>query len=143
MKNFQIPILFIILSIVALITELTIFTVPLTYIIALIALIYSKKASVFIFAFILGLAIDALRVESFGITPLFIFITTAVIYLYEKYSGSDDILIAICIAILSVIIYTLVLSYSFFWVLIVLILLVLISRITTLFMSKYNLHFNI
>ncbi len=56
--------------------------------------------------------VDSLRIENFGITPFFIFATFLIIYLYEKYFGSSDVMVITLITIIATFVYSYILSYS-------------------------------
>ena len=94
MKNYKITILVAFLSIVAIILETTVINFPFVFLIGATSVVLVKKIPMLIGVFFLSFIIDAMRVTNFGLTALFIFATLAIILLYEKYSGSDDLLVA-------------------------------------------------
>lgn len=138
--KYKIPFLIIMLSVVSLILETTTINFPFTFLTATIVLLFSKKTLVYIGAFLLGFVIDALRVTNFGMTPLFIFATVFLIVLYEKYSGSKDLLVASFIIGALVIAYVYFLSYSLFLLSIFFIVISSLA-ITFYFMKKKGLVF--
>lgn len=62
--------------------------------------------------FVLSFIIDALRVSNFGITALFILGTLSIVLIYEKYSGSDDLLVASFVIAVMLFLYAHFLLYS-------------------------------
>jgi len=80
---------------------------------SVVLLAFYRTTVIFIMVFLGGLSLDALRVEDFGITPLFVFAAFLIIHLYERYFGSSDIAIIAFITLSATFIYTYVLSYSF------------------------------
>lgn len=62
--------------------------------------------------FVLSFIIDALRVSNFGITALFILGALSIVLLYEKYSGSDDLLVASFVIAVMLFLYAHFLLYS-------------------------------
>lgn len=107
--------LFIITSLVvlaAMLLETTVFNFPFVFIICSILLLFVKKNIFFVSAFFIGIMIDSLRVSNFGLTPLFIFGTVFLIFLYERYSGSKDLVVASIVIGAVTLVYAYVLSYS-------------------------------
>lgn len=92
--------------------ESTLFSFPLFFIISLL-LIYIKRDLIFYIAiFVMGVVLDMIRMSPLGITPLCIFASYLVLYGYEKYFGSKDIIIAVFIAVISWFLYSYFLHYS-------------------------------
>lgn len=112
MTKFQLFLIMFVLSVVGLLLETTRINFPFVFIIASSFVIFKKDIPTYVFMFVLGFVIDALRVTHFGITPIFIFATIVGINLYERYFGSSDAAVAIVIATSLVIAYTFFVSYS-------------------------------
>lgn len=74
--------------------------------------VYFKKLPAYFVAFALGIVLDSLRVSHFGVTPIFIFSALLTIFLYEKYFGSDDLMVAAVIGMSFIFAYAYFLSYS-------------------------------
>ena len=116
MKNYQLIISIIFLALVFLLVETTIINFPLTFIFAVSLAVVFKKTPVYIGIYTLAFIIDALRVSNFGITALAISLVLFVLYLYEKYSGSKDIVVAVVLTLSFSFAYSYFLSYSLFMV---------------------------
>ncbi len=112
MKNYQLIILVILFSIVAIILETTVINFPFVFLIGATLVVLIKKIPMLIGVFILSFIIDAMRVTNFGLTALFIFATLAIILLYEKYSGSDDLLVAAFVVAVMLFLYSHFFMYS-------------------------------
>lgn len=104
--------LFAIMIVVAMLFETTIIAVPLVYLIGAFFLIFLRRVRIYILVFILAIFTDSLRVTDFGLTPLFLLALCGIIFIYEKYSGSDDKLISSLIISASAVIYAHYLAYS-------------------------------
>jgi len=92
--------------------ESTFFSFPLFFIVSLL-LIYIKRDLIYYIAiFVMGLLLDMMRMSPLGITPLCIFASYLLLYGYEKYFGSKDILVAIFIAVIAWFLYSYFLHYS-------------------------------
>lgn len=98
MNNRDLTIVFLAASIVALVIETTLINFPFVYFVGVSLLILMKRVRLFVYVFILAFAADSLRVSSFGLTPLFLAGVLFVVFLYERYSGSSDIIVAAIIA---------------------------------------------
>lgn len=110
MKYFLVfAILFLVLS---LIFETTIINFPLTFFICAAGLVLYKRLPTYFMVFILSFIIDSLRVSEFGITALFLALCAGLTLLYERFSGSSDIVIAGLVVAVAGFIYTQILSYS-------------------------------
>ena len=113
---------FFILSIfIALLIENTLFTVPLVYLISAFFLVFVRKVRVYIGVFLSALIIDSLRVTYFGYTPFFLIGLLIIIFLYERYSGSDDVFVSSFLIAVSALIYANTLSYSVFYTTIIIV----------------------
>lgn len=112
MKNYQLVILIIILCAIAIILETTVINFPVVFLIGSTLSILVKRIPTLIGVFILSFIIDALRVSNFGITALFILGTLSIVLLYEKYSGSDDLLVAFFVIAVMLFLYAHFLLYS-------------------------------
>lgn len=112
MKNYQLAFLIIILCSVALMLETTVINFPAVFLIGSVLAILVKRTPMLIGVFILSFIIDALRVSNFGITALFILGTLSIVLLYEKYSGSDDLLVASFVIAVMLFLYAHFLLYS-------------------------------
>lgn len=112
MTKFQLFIIMVILSLSGLLLETTRLNFPFVLIIASAFVIFKKDITTYVFMFVLGFMIDALRISHFGITPLCLFATIVGIKLYERYFGSSDVVVAIVIASSIAISYTFLVSYS-------------------------------
>lgn len=107
-------ILFFLVLIVFLLLELSIFSLPLVFIFSVVVLAFYRSLFAFLFVLFAGLTLDAIRVDNFGITPLFVFSTFLAVHLYERYFGSPDVLPIALITVVGTFIYAYVLSYSLF-----------------------------
>ena len=136
MKNFKLIAILIIVSILLLLIETTIFNFPFVFIYSVVALFFIKKIPMFIGIFLLDFIIDSLRVGHFGLTPIFVFATISIIFLYEKYFGSNDIVVSGLIVALAVIVYAYALSYSVFMVILFFVLMIVGYYVIPLFKSK-------
>lgn len=94
------------------ILETTIINFPFVFIFCAALLVLVKKVYTAIGAVIAGLIIDSLRVDGFGITPFFLIGVILIILLYERYSGSSDLLLAGVIIALFTFLYSRLLDYS-------------------------------
>lgn len=112
MKNYQIAFLIITLCIIAVILETTVINFPAVFLIGAVLVTLVKRIPMLIGVFVLSFIIDAIRVSNFGITALFILGTLAIILLYEKYSGSDDLLVASFVIAVMLFLYAHFLWYS-------------------------------
>ena len=100
------------ISIVFFILETTIANFPFVFIFYAVLLVMIKKVYTAIGAVAAGLIIDSLRVDGFGITPFFLIAVILVILMYERYSGSADLLLAGVIIALFTFLYARLLGYS-------------------------------
>ncbi len=112
MKDIKFVSFFSLISVISLILETTVVNFPLVFFIGVITLVLIKKVHVYVLVFILAFMIDSLRVLNFSYTPLFLLATIGLILLYEKYSGSNDIIVASIIIAMTGFIYTHFMSYS-------------------------------
>lgn len=131
MKKLKLFLILFFVIVVSLILETTIFNFPYIFLIGIITIFFHRKMSSFIFAFIIGFFIDSLRLTSFGITPIFIFSTFLLILLFEKYSGSKDLISNGIIIYATAFLYAYVLNYSLF-------LMVLFSVLSLTFLLTLN-----
>ncbi len=92
--------------------ETTVINFPAVFLIGSVLAILVKRTPMLIGVFILSFIIDALRVSNFGITALFILGTLSIVLLYEKYSGSDDLLVASFVIAVMLFLYAHFLLYS-------------------------------
>lgn len=107
-------VLFLLLLALFLLLELTIFSLPFVFVLSVVFLAFYRSSFAFVFVLLAGLSLDALRVDSFGITPLLIFVTFLGVHLYERYFGSSDVLPIALITVVGTCIYAYILSYSLF-----------------------------
>lgn len=110
--NYKITFLIIILCIIAVILETTVINFPAVFLIGSTLAILVKRIPMLIGVFVLSFIIDALRVSNFGITALFILGTLSIVLIYEKYSGSDDLLVASFVIAVMLFLYAHFLLYS-------------------------------
>lgn len=111
MRNYQYFLFFLFLALF-LMLELTIFSLPFIFILSIVFLALYRTPLAFISVFVSGILLDALRIDNFGITPIFIFTTFLIIHLYERYFGSSDFLVIALITVIATFIYAYILSYS-------------------------------
>lgn len=112
MNRIIVIILILIFGLFALLLETTMVGIPLVYLMGSFCLIFIRRIRVYILVFLLAFFIDSLRVSHFGFTSFFMFTICMITFIYEKYSGSDDIIISSFLIAVSGIIYAHVLSYS-------------------------------
>ena len=112
MNKNLILILIILLFFLLVFLETTIFNFPFVFLYLAIMLIMVKRTYTSIGAVAGGIVIDSIRVSGFGLTPIFLIATILTILVYEKYSGSRDLLLAGVIVALFGFMYTHFLSYS-------------------------------
>lgn len=112
MNKVFLTLLFAIFTVGAMLFENTLVAVPLVYLIGAFFLIFLRRVRIYITVFILAFFIDSLRVVNFGLTPLFLATLATIIFFYEKYSGSDDVVISSFLIAVSGIVYAHFLSYS-------------------------------
>ncbi len=112
MNNRLIFFTLILASILALIVETTLINFPFVFFLGAILLLLVKKVRLYILVFIIAFASDSLRVTNFGITPLFLAGLLLLTFLYERYSGSNDILVASLITCCFGFFYASFLGYS-------------------------------
>lgn len=112
MNNAKLFIITTLFVIGAMVLETTVFNFPFVFLIVSILLLFVKKNIFFVGALFVGFMIDALRVSNFGLTPLFIFGTVILVLLYERLSGSKDLVVASIVIGAVTLVYTYVLSYS-------------------------------
>lgn len=108
------PILITIFGFLLLLIESSLISFPFTFIYTSCILIIFRSRTFYLIAFILGLFADSFRVVDLSITPIFAFATYLVVLLYEKYFGRNDYIAEIAIVILISLIYSYLLSFSFF-----------------------------
>lgn len=125
-----------ILFAVALIFETTVFSVPLVYVLGAFLVIFYRRVRIYIFVFLLAFFIDSLRVSNFGLTPVFLIALCVLIFIFERYSGSNDRLVASTIICASSIMYAHYLSYSVGFTIFLILIGVLISYIFYLFNKR-------
>lgn len=111
MKNSYL-VLFLLILILFLLLEFSFFSIPFIFIFSILVLSFYRNEISFLFVLLAGLMVDSLRIENFGITPFFIFATFLIIYLYEKYFGSSDVMVITLITIIATFVYSYILSYS-------------------------------
>lgn len=126
MKTLQISLLLGIVGYWFLLIESTVLPFPFVFTFATLVLILFRNTKALLFALFLGLFSDALRVNNFSLTPIFIFLTFLVVLLYENYFGKNDIVALIAILILSTLIYSYFLAFSFFYIFLLIFLVLLI-----------------
>lgn len=112
MTNLKYFLALLIISFLAVTLETTVINFPFVFLIASTLLLFAKKIQGYIGILILGFIIDAVRVANFGMTPLFLFGSALCILLYEKYSGSRDLVVAAVILGAVAFVYVYFLSYS-------------------------------
>lgn len=118
MKNYKFIIFFIIVSFIAVLIETTLINFPAVFLLGVVSAVFIKKIPMYIGVFLLSFMIDSVRVSHFGMTALFIFATVICTMIYEKYSGSDDILITSIIICAALFAYSQFLSYSLFFLMV-------------------------
>lgn len=121
MSKIIISAFFILSIVIALLIENTLITVPLVYLISAFFLVFVRKVRVYIGVFLSALIIDSLRVTYFGYTPFFLIGLLIIIFLYERYSGSDDVFVSSFLIAVSALIYANTLSYSVFYTTIIIV----------------------
>lgn len=136
MTNLKYFLFILIISFLAIVLETTVVNFPLVFLVASILLLFVKKIPGYIAIFVLGFIIDAVRVSNFGMTPIFLFGTVICILLYEKYSGSKDIVVASFIVGAMAFAYVYFLSYSLFLLIVFFILIILITILLNVLKKK-------
>lgn len=96
----------------AILVETTVLAIPFVYLISAFLLVFFRRVRVFISVFVLAFIIDSLRVSSFGVTAFFLAGLCLALFLYERYSGSDDKIVSSVVICASGIIYAHYLHYS-------------------------------
>lgn len=114
MTNTKLFLMTLLICFLAVLLETTVINFPFVFLLASIILLLVKRFPAYIAAFLLGFFIDSLRVANFGFTPIFIFTTSIFILLYERFSGSKDIVVASVIIAAMAFAYSYVLSYSMY-----------------------------
>ncbi|MDO8270287.1 MAG: hypothetical protein Q7T54_06490 [Candidatus Levybacteria bacterium] len=112
MNRIIVVIFILIFGLFAVLLETTLIGIPLVYLVGSFCLIFIRRIRVYILVFILAFFIDSLRVSHFGFTSFFMLAICMITFIYEKYSGSDDVIISSFLIAVSGIIYAHVLSYS-------------------------------
>lgn len=112
MRSFKLSFLYIVISLFALALEASFIGFPFTFFIASFMLVIVKRVNIYILAFLNAFIIDSLRVSNFGLTPLFLLAEIFAILIYERYSGSKDILIATIVIVVTGFIYSHFMGYS-------------------------------
>ena len=100
------------LGTIALFAETSLVNFPFIFFLGAALLILIKSVRLYAFVFFLAFATDALRVSNFGLTPLFLAGILSLIFLYERYSGSSDLLVAGIVVAASGFFYARLLTYS-------------------------------
>lgn len=77
-------IILLILVTISLFLETVFFSFPFFLIFAIILLLLDSRPFIIVFIFSTGLILDSLRLEILGITPLVIFATATLIYIYRR-----------------------------------------------------------
>lgn len=126
MTKFQLSFFLIALGFLLLLIESSIFSFPLVFVFSAAVLSIFRNVKISILVFILGLFADSFRVVNFGITPIFMFSTYALVFLYEKYFGRNDYVSILAILIFAAILYSIVLSFSLFNVFLLILMLVFV-----------------
>lgn len=114
MKKGELTFIFIAASLIALIIESSLISFPFIFFLGSFMLFFFKKIHIYAIVFLNAFIIDSLRVVNFSYTPLFLIATISMILLYEKYSGSNDPLVATLIIFMTGVIYVHYMSYSLF-----------------------------
>lgn len=135
MRNYQYILFFLFLSLF-LVLELTIFSIPFIFISSIVLVSFYRTPLAFIFVLMSGIFLDALRVDNFGLTPIFIFVTFLLIHLYEQYFGSSDFFVITIISIVATVIYAYVLSYSLIGVILMFLLIAILFYIFKYLVKK-------
>lgn len=104
--------LFIVVSLTGFVLESSLLSFPITFLFGALVLAYLKKVYLYILVFLNGFIIDSLRIENFLYTPFFLLATIGAIYLYERVSGSRDILVSTVIIFTAMLLYANVMYYS-------------------------------
>lgn len=114
MRKEELIIIFIIISLAALAIEGSLVSFPIIFFLGSFMLFFFKKILIYFIVFLDAFIIDILRVVNFSYTPFFLLTTISLIFLYEKYSGSNDILVATLIILMVGFIYSHFMYYSLF-----------------------------
>lgn len=136
MKITHLIILLLCMLLLAVVLETTIINFPFIVICGLGIAVYFKKLSAYVLVFILGIVLDSLRVSHFGVTPIFIFGALLAIFLYEKYFGSNDLMVATVIGMSFIFAYAYFLSYSLMLVVLFYALIATIWMLSNFFKKK-------
>ena len=103
----------IILSLLAAIfLESTIISLPLTLVVLLFAAIYARDNSIFLLAFLAGIAIDVLSLRTLGISSLYFVTFVFIIFLYHKKFEARTLQFSAVFAFLGSILYLIFLGTS-------------------------------
>lgn len=124
------------LAVLSFLFESSMVSFPLFLILGLTALSLDRSFNISFFLFLGGLVVDSLRGMPFGSTPFFIFVTMLILFLYEKYFGSRDIMVIIVVFLIAVIIYSILLSYSLLQLTIVGFILLIVSLISMFLIKR-------
>lgn len=135
MRNYQYILFFLFLALF-LVLELTIFSIPFVFILSIVLLSFYRTPLAFIFVLMSGIFLDALRVDNFGFTPIFIFATFLVIHLYESYFGSSDFVVISLITVIATFMYAYILSYSLIGVILMFLLITILFYIFKYLVKK-------
>lgn len=98
----------------ALLVETTWLNFPFIFLIGAVLLLLIKRVPMYVIVFIMGILIDSLRITNFGLTPIFLLGTAGIVFLYERYSGSSDPVVAGFVIAVMAIAYSHFLNYSVF-----------------------------
>lgn len=112
MKNYHLIIIAAVFLIIILFIETTLINFPFVFLATVYGAVFVKRMPAYVAAFILGFAIDSLRASNLGITSLSVFSVILFLYLYERYFGSTDAMVATFVIVAAALIYTYFLSYS-------------------------------
>lgn len=112
MRKIQLSILLIALCFLLLFIESSVISFPLVFVFSVVILSIFRNIKVSILVFVLGLFADSFKVVNFGITPIFIFLTYTLIFLYGKYFERNDIVAELAVLVFATVIYSFFLSFS-------------------------------
>lgn len=99
---------------IAIIFERSVFQIPIVFIIMSILAVFLRSNTSYFFVFTWSIIHDAVSVYAVGITAVFIFLLILIINLYERYTGSRDSVITTLLISFSTLIYANYFNYSIF-----------------------------
>lgn len=112
MNDVKLTLIILGIGLTAFLLESTFLSFPIIFFSGAILIALYKKVFVYVMVFTSSFIIDSLRVVNFGYTSIFLLSTILLIFLYEKYSGSRDAIVATIFIGMVGFIYTHIMSYS-------------------------------